>query len=299
MDGGSFRLMKRECRRREEGGVRDGRRYAVVALDRGLTVLQTLAAGETPLALHEIASRARIPKTTAFRLLATLEGRGFARRTREGAYRVGPRAMRLAQATGTAADLRRAAQPVLQRLHRLSEDTVNLAKWDEGQVVYIEVLPSPRPLRFVEAPGSLAPLHATALGKAIAAHLPEADVADLLRRAGMRRLTRRTITSLARFLRELGRVRQRGFAIDREEKDVGAACIAVPVFDAEGVTGAISLSGPASRMTGRRIGHLAPVLVDACATLSRQLGHRPARGLDRVADTAGRMADARASRNGA
>lgn len=271
--------MKRPFPGGKREDVRDARRYAVAALDRGLTVLQTLAAGEAPLALHEVASRARIPKTTAFRLLATLESRGFARRTREGAYRVGLRAMQLAQATGTTADLRRAAQPVLQRLHLLSEDTVNLAKWDDGQIVYLDVLPSPRPLRFVEMPGSLAPLHATALGKAIAAHLPDSVVVDLLRQAGMRRFTPNTIVSVPRFLRELGRVRQRGFAIDREEKDVGAACIAAPLFEADDITGAISLSGPASRMTARRIGGLAPVLVDACATLSRHLGHRAVRSL--------------------
>ncbi len=253
---------------------RDTRRYAVAALERGLTILQTLAASESPLTLHEVSARTRVPKTTAFRLLATLEGRGFVTRTREGAYRVGLRVIQLAQATGTAAELRRAAQPALQRLHNLSEDTVNLAKWHDGQVVYLDVLPSPRPLRFVEMPASLAPLHATALGKAIAAFLPEGAVIDLLRQAGMRRFTPLTITGLPRFLKEIGRVRQRGFAIDRQEKDLGAACIAAPVFDIRGISGAISLSAPAWRMDARRVQKLAPVLLEACASLSRVLGHR-------------------------
>lgn len=254
--------------------VRDARRYAVVALERGLTILQTLAASETPLSLHDVATRARIAKTTAFRLLATLEGRGFVTRTPEGTYRVGLRAIQLVQGTGSEAELRRAAQPILQRLHNLSEDTVNMAKWHDRQVVYLNVLPSRRPLRFVEMPGSLAPLHATALGKAIAAFLPEGLVVDILRRAGMPRFTSHTITTPTRFLKEVRRVRLRGIAIDRQETDLGAACIAAPVFDAQGIAAAISLSAPVSRMDARRLEELAPVLVDACRMLSRHLGHR-------------------------
>lgn len=254
--------------------MRDARRYAVAALERGLTILQTLAVSETPLTLQDVAIRARIAKTTAFRLLATLEGRGFVARTREGTYRVGLRVIQLAQVAGGEVELRRAAQTILQRLHHTSEDTVNLAKWHDRQIVYLDVLPSPRPLRFVEVPGSLAPMHATALGKAIAAFLPEELVIDVLRQAGMPRFTPYTITTPARFLKEIRRVRLRGFAVDRQETDLGAACIAAPVFDAQGIAAAVSLSAPVARMDARRIQDLAPVLIDACAALSRQLGHR-------------------------
>lgn len=252
--------------------VNDSRRYAVAAFERGLTILQTLAGSERPLALQEVAARARIPKTTAFRLLATLEIRGFAERTREGSYRLGLRAIQLAQPTGTATDLRRAAQPALQRLHHLSEDTVNLATWHDQRVVYLDVLPSSRPLRFVEMPGSIAPLHATALGKVIAANLPPAEVTALLREAGMRRFTPHTIVSLPRFLKEIRRVQATGFATDREEKDLDAACIAAPVFAGHGVVGAISLSAPASRMDARRVSELVPSLLEVCEELSHQLG---------------------------
>lgn len=82
--------------------MRDARRYVVAALERGLILLQTLAASDTPLSLHEAAAFAKIPKTTAFRLLATLEIRGFVSRTREGAYGIGPRMGRVAaRKTGT------------------------------------------------------------------------------------------------------------------------------------------------------------------------------------------------------
>ncbi len=258
------------------------RRYAVVALERGLVILQTLATSERPLALGEVATRTRLPKATAFRLLATLESRAFVERGPTDAYRLGLRAVQLAAAAKDSSALRRAAQPALYRLHLLSRDTVNLGRWHDGAVVYVEVLPSPRPLRFVESPGSVAPLHATALGKAVAAYLPETLVAARLREVGLPQLTPRTITSLPRLLEELRQVRARGYAVDRRETDPDAACIAAPVFDAEGVVGAISISAPASRMDSARIARLVPALRAACAEVSRRLGHRPADSADGV-----------------
>lgn len=267
------------------------RRYAVTALERGLTILQALGGSERALTLQEVASRARVPKTTAFRLLATLQGRDFIARTPEGRYRLGLRAIRLGHPAGGGIDLRRTAQPVLQRLSLVSEDTVNLAQWHDGRVVYVDVIPSPRPLRFVEGLGSIAPLHATALGKAVAAHLPDDDVVRLIGEAGLPRFTPRTITVLRRFLQEIRRVRRRGYALDREEKDLGAACVAAPVFNARGVVGAISISGPAARLDARRMAGLIPPLLEACAGLSRQLGGpaaRRRRGRDGTRSTAGR-----------
>jgi IclR family acetate operon transcriptional repressor len=207
-------------------------------------------------------------------MLATLQGRGFVNRNPEGAYRLGLRVVQLAHATSTGVDLRRAAQPLLQRLSLVSEDTVNLAKWHDGQIIYVDVLPSSRPLRFVEMPGSIAPLHATALGKAIAAHLPEADALGLVREAGLVKFTPRTITTPQRLLEEIRRARRRGYALDAQEKDEGAACVAAPVFDAHGIVGAISLSAPASRMDAGHISAIVSPLREACAELSRLLGHR-------------------------
>ncbi|MDR7481040.1 MAG: IclR family transcriptional regulator [Armatimonadota bacterium] len=254
--------------------MRHTRRYAVAALERGLVILQTLAASEQPLGLGEVAVRARIPKATTFRLLATLVGQDFVERTSAGAYRLGLRAVQLAAAAAEGLALRRAAQPVLQRLHLLSHDTVNLGQWHNGAVVYVEVLPSPQPLRFVETPGSVAPLHSTALGKAVAAYLPQDLVGVAVRNAGLSRFTPHTLTSLPRLLEELRRVRARGYAIDRRETDANAACVAAPVFDAQGVVGAISISGPASRMNSAHIARLVPALRAACAEVSRRLGAR-------------------------
>lgn len=253
--------------------VKPGRRYTVAALERGLDILETLADNRAA-TLGEVTSRTRMPKTTAFRLLATLQARGFVERTPAGTYQPGLRLIQLAQVTHAAADLRRVAQPYLARLHDLSQDTVNLAIWRDRAPLYLEVLPSPRPLRFVEAPGSHAPLHATALGKAIAAHLPEGELVAILKEAGLPRFTPRTITTISRLLLELRKVRERGYAIDRQEQDIGAVCIAAPIFDAQGVVGAVSIAAPAARMEGRRLAGLIPEVLDACAGVSDTLGYR-------------------------
>lgn len=249
------------------------RRYTVAALERGMDVLETLA-DSRPATLGEVASRTGMPKTTAFRLLATLQARGFVERTPDGTFRPGLRLIQLAQVTHAAADLRRVAQPSLVRLHDLTQDTVNLAIWRDRAVLYLEVLASPRPLRFVEAPGSTAPVHATALGKAIAAQLPEVELVAILKETGLPRFTPRTITAVPRLLLELRKIRERGYAIDRQEQDVGAVCIAAPIFDAHGIVGAVSIAAPTARMDGRRLAGLIPELLDACAGISHTLGHR-------------------------
>jgi IclR family acetate operon transcriptional repressor len=259
--------------------VKPARRYTVVALARGLDILETLADNRAA-TLGEVTLRTRMPKTTAFRLLATLQARGFVERTPTGTYQPGLRLIQLAQVTHAAADLRRVAQPYLGRLHDISQDTVNLVIWHDRTALYLEVLASPRPLRFAEAPGSAAPLHATALGKAIAAHLPEEDVIAILKETGLPRFTPRTITTIARLLREFRRIRERGCAIDRQEQDIGAVCVAAPIFDAHGVVGAVSIAAPAARMKDRRLAGLVPELLDACAGISHTLGARSLPGVD-------------------
>ena len=251
------------------------RSYSVTALERGLQLLQILADEDRQFGLQEIVVRAGLPKTTVFRLLTTLEANGFVERTAASGYRVGLQLIRVGQFAHAVFDLRRISQPNLDRLHRSSSDTVNLGAWRHDQAVYVEVLPSPLRLRFVESPGTVAPLHASALGKAIAAHLPEAEVRRIISGTGLAPLTRHTITALKDYLSELERVRACGYAVDREETDIGAACIGAPLFDSTKVVGGISLSAPVGRMTAKRVSVLVPGLIEACGAVSQKLGAKP------------------------
>jgi IclR family acetate operon transcriptional repressor len=246
--------------------------YSVVALERGLEVLQLLATEDRAYSLQELVDRAALPKTTVFRLLVTLERKGFVERTPDGRHRIGLQLGRLGKFAHATFDLRRISEAELKQLHESSSDTVNLASWRNDQIIYVEVLVSPLRTKIVELPGTVAPLHASALGKAVAAYLGDEELRRILGSAGFPRLTSRTITNLRAFNADLAKTRARGFSLDREETDLDASCIGGPIFDANGVVGAVSVSATTARMNIGRVRILAPQLLAACRSISAKLG---------------------------
>ena len=249
--------------------------YSVVALERGLEVLQLLATEDRAYSLHELVDLAALPKTTVFRLLVTLERKGFVERTPDGRHRIGLQLGRLGKFAHATFDLRRISESELKQLHEASSDTVNLASWRQEQIVYVEVLVSPLRTKIVELPGTVAPLHASALGKAVAAHLSDKELRRIVGSASFPRLTPRTITNFRAFSADLAKTRARGFSLDREETDLDACCIGGPIFDATGVVGAVSVSATTARMNSARLRTLAPQLISACRSISEKLGAVP------------------------
>jgi IclR family acetate operon transcriptional repressor len=254
-------------------------RYAVRVLDRALDALEALRDAGRPLTLQEMSLRLRQAKSSVFRLLTTLERRGYVERTDgDRRYRLGG-AWLTYRDGGAHGTLTEAALPQMRRLVEAFGETVNLGVLRDGEILYLEIMESPHSFRMAAAPGRRSPVHCTALGKAIAACLPETAVASIGRARGLPALTARTITSAAALRRELARTRARGYAEDNAETEPEASCIGAPVFGPQGdVVGAISLSGPTSRM--RRIKPAAArALTEACRQISRALGttgERPA-----------------------
>ncbi|MGH2436325.1 MAG: IclR family transcriptional regulator, partial [bacterium] len=144
---------------------------------------------------------------------------------------------------------------------------------NDGEVLYLEMLESSHSFRMAAAVGTRSPVHSTALGKAIAAYLPATDIDRLIRTRGLRALTPHTTTSPAAWKRELARTRARGFSEDNGETEAGATCLGATILGPDGdVVGAVSISGPTSRV--RPIKRAAArALVNACASISRALGH--------------------------
>jgi DNA-binding IclR family transcriptional regulator len=243
----------------------------VRSLDRALGILEMLAYSEEELPLGEVAARVELPKSTVHRLLRTMELRGFVvRDPLSGGYRrgVGP-----APRPGFGA----AAHQALVSLAQSSGETANLGTLVGREVMYVDRADSPQALRWQLTVGSRVPAHAAALGKAILAHLGP----EVVRRLLPRRLTastRRTITDRNALLEELAAVRRRGFAIDDEEFMDGVRCVGAPVFDEAGrVVGAVSLAGPAFRLTPETAAHQARPVVAAAHRVSLSLGYRQAR----------------------
>jgi DNA-binding IclR family transcriptional regulator len=249
--------------------------YSIAVLDRALDVLEALAdaVAGAPLGVTDVARRAGTTKSAAFRLLANLERRGYVSKDPVTTkYALGTRLAYLGQRSLGALDLRGAARPELEDLHRRFGETTNLGVREEGEVVYIDMVESSHGLRMAAHVGARDLLHSTALGKAILAFLPPAERDRLLRRRLVAR-TERTITDPAVLRAELARVRECGVAEDAGENEAGARCLGAPIFGhAGGVLGAISVSSPASRLDDARAAEVAAAVAAAAAAVSERLG---------------------------
>jgi DNA-binding IclR family transcriptional regulator len=165
------------------------------------------------------------------------------------------------------------SRPILSELWKSTRDTVNLATLDKGDVLYIEVIESPHEFRLSSRVGSRRSLHATALGKALAAFLHEKHREQILSGLNFQPLTPKTIMNLVQFRQELERVRQQGFAVDDEETTPGARCVSAPILGADGeAVAAISVSGPVTRVGRDQVDALAAAVIEAAKAISTAMG---------------------------
>jgi IclR family acetate operon transcriptional repressor len=203
--------------------------------------------GDEGVTLIDVAAATELPKSSAHRYLQVLEGEGFVERDlRSSRYRLGVGFMSLQ--SGHIDRLIQRTRPYLVSIRDQFDETVNLGMLVGHQIVYLDILESPRAMRLAARKGDTEGIHSTALGKVVAAKLPDRDVLELLRRTGMPRLTPFTITTPEYFLQELQRVREAGYAIDDRENELEGRCVAVYVPGLSTPT-AISLSGVASRLS--------------------------------------------------
>jgi DNA-binding IclR family transcriptional regulator len=217
-------------------------------------VLEALDRSSTGLQLREIAEQTGVNKCTAYRFLAHLESEGYLFRDDGGAYVVGPKLARLGAGVSYHATLRKISRPVLDSLLKATNETVNLGVMDGHDVLYLDVLESPHTFRMVSQPGLHRPLNSTALGKAMLALMPAEQREEILPTLTFTPVTPRTIPNLPRLRRELTRTAQQGFAVDDQEADLGARCVAAAIMDESGkVAGAISVSGPITRISKEKV----------------------------------------------
>jgi IclR family acetate operon transcriptional repressor len=246
---------------------------AVRSVDRAAALL--LALGESPGAagVTELARRLGLHKSTASRLLATLERRGLVEQDEEtGKYRLGLVVIRLAERAERTLDLRGIATPELERLARLTHETTGLGVLDGDEILNVAQVDGPNLIAMGDWTGRSTPLHCVAAGKVIMAALAEREVVRIVKR-GLPRYTERTIVELEPLLEELARIRRRGYATAFGEFEAGLNAVAAPVHDARGqVIAAVDVWGPAFRLTPRRIPELAAQVRATAAAISVRLG---------------------------
>jgi DNA-binding IclR family transcriptional regulator len=221
--------------------------YISRAVAKALEILEVLQAGNGPMALNDVARRIQLSKTSAFRLLRTLEAAGCLTASEWGKYALAP-GVHSVVSTQTVARLLRAGIPVLQHLSRQFRETSSLAALFENRLEVIAVVESSQPLRMSNIVGHILPPNASSLGKAITAFQSEERREKLLRSYGVYRFTEQTIVHRTDLDQEFARVRELKFATDLEESVRDGHCYGVPIFGPGGEVGAaISVSLPKAR----------------------------------------------------
>jgi IclR family KDG regulon transcriptional repressor len=240
-------------------------------LIKGLGLLEVLAHSGRPLGVTELASRVGIGKSNVHRLLQALVELGYVRRDADsGAYAASIRLWELGAAVLANLDLRRAAQSWMDWLLERTRETVHLSVLDGDEVVYVHKLDSPEPVRAYSQIGGRAPAHCVATGKAMLAWGGESALQALSRR--LHGWSPRTITDPAEFLREMERVRQQGYAVNRGEWRESVGGVAAPVRDPGGrVVAAVGVSGPIDRLRPSGFKALSIDVIRAAAGVSAAL----------------------------
>ena len=252
--------------------------YRVQVVDRALAALDVLANRSSECSLVELCTALKLHKSTVHRLMMVLEQHRLVDKNPEtGGYRLGLKLFEFGSKAIAALDPRRHARRHLDRLQREVGETVFFCILDDGQVFYIEKVESQQSIRTACTVGSRAPAYCTAVGKAMLAELPDAEVNDIVRRWGLKAITQNTITTPAALKAELRAVRSRGYAIDNEEKEEGLRCISAAVRGHSGkLFAAISVSGPAFRITKERIPEIGQIVIRTASDLSAEFGYQAA-----------------------
>jgi DNA-binding IclR family transcriptional regulator len=249
-------------------------RYKVDAAAKALELLSAFSFREPRLSLADLAARTGIPRATAFRLLSTLEQSGFLVKD-HGAYQLGIKCFVLGNIVAGGLDLRETAHPHLVALRDSTRETTQIAILDHWQVVYLERMISPYPVGMMRSrAGAILPAYCTALGKTLLAYTPEAEVEAWAATQKFPALTPRTITSARRLLKELRVIRERGYAIDEEERERGVRCLAAPIRNHHSdVVAAVSIAGPIDRLPRELAGSdIASAVVATARAISIDLG---------------------------
>jgi IclR family acetate operon transcriptional repressor len=247
--------------------TRDAESGGVQSVHRALDVLEALAAAGGTASLTHLAAACGLPVPTLHRLAGTLAGRGYLRQAPDRRYSLGSRLVPLGADAHALLGAR--ALPVLRGLAELTGESANLAVLTQGRAEYVAQAPGRHTMRIFTEVGNRVALHCTGVGKALLAAVPPARAARLIGPGPLEARTAATLTDPAAVRAEVALISERGYALDEGEMEVGVRCVAVGVPGAAPL--AVSVSGPAARMTDDRIASVVAALGEAVTRLRGQL----------------------------
>ena len=247
------------------------------ALNRGLLLLERIAeAGRNGVTLTDLALQVGLAASTTHRLITTLEQAGFVHKDPElGLWYIGLRAFSVGNAFLDSRNVVVQARPFMKRLMEQTGETVNLAVENQGAAVYVAQIECVEMMRMIVRLGSRAPIHASAVGKALLAWMSKKQVEEALQHQGLPRLTPQTITTMAALYDNLEQIRRYGYSYDLEEHTIGLHCVASPIFNEHGeAIAGLSLSGPKARVTSERLPELGLLIGKTATEITLSIGGR-------------------------
>ncbi len=252
----------------EKSAPAKARGGSVQSIERAFVLLETMASSGGMMGLSQLAAESGLPLPTIHRLVRTLVDLGYLRQETNRQYVLGPRLIRLGESASGMLSVW--ARPHLERLVDELGESANLAMLDGDQIVYVAQAQSRRSMRMFTEVGRRVLPHCTAVGKAIMAHMPPEQVRDILQRTGMPQHTDNTLTDPDEFAKALVWADEHGYAMDEGEQELGVRCVAVAVPGMP-TRLALSVSGPATRMTEAVVERAVPMLTRAGLALAEDL----------------------------
>jgi IclR family transcriptional regulator, KDG regulon repressor len=255
---------------------REKANYLIQSVSHALDILESFTKTEKELGVTELSKRLGLHKNNVFRLLATLEHRGYIEQNKDTEnYRLGPKTLQIGSIFIEQRECRRQARPILEALMAATMETTVVAVLRANKVIYMDSVEADRAVRAISRVGAMLPAHCTAVGKAQLAFLSPVEIERLYLEPVLEQVTPRSFKTRDALVADLVLTRERGYALENEESDLDVRSVAAPIRDySRNVIAAIGIVAPANRLTDQHIkdGGVLARLQEAALALSRKLG---------------------------
>lgn len=248
----------------------------IQSIERAADVLELFLTSNPELSIKEISQKLNLSKSTVHGIIKTLEHRGYLQQNPDDLkYRLGIKLFELGNFIGNNLDIRKIARPIIRNLVDELNETVHLVMLQRDEVIYIEKVEGPRALTIYSHIGKRAPVHCTGVGKAILAYQSEKEIDRILSSVILEPFTEYTMTNIVDIKSHLKSIREKGYAIDDEEIELGLKCIAAPIFNHQGnVIASISCAAPKMRLDEERLPEVIERIKRAASEISTCLGYK-------------------------
>ena len=244
------------------------------SVEKVFQIIELMVSKGGEMRLQDISEQVKSPTSTVLRYLSTLSSFGYVYQNADSSkYALTLKLAQLGSLVSEQHDIRNLVHDYLVSLSDEFQESSCLGIEEDNEVVYIDVINGPdNMLKTMQRIGKRAPLHATSVGKNILQNYSHEEILKIIEKKGMAELTIHTITTPEALFNELEDVKKKGYALDLEECEVGAKCLAVPLKDYTGkVVASISISGPTSRMTDEKINKMKTYMLQMSEEISKKL----------------------------